>query len=322
MFQHRRTAFTLVELLVVIAIIAILIAMLLPAVNSAREAARRSQCQNNSRQLGLAALNFESANRHFPSSIRPVGLTQLPRLSGFTLMLPFFEQGNLKNLYDQKKNWNADENRQAVNTQISVLLCPSSPDPERLDGLPEANPWVGGIGAPTDFAATIYVDQRLLTEKLVDDVGVGLLERNAKPRVAQVRDGLSNTIMFAESAGRPYLYRANKLVDTDLTKARVNGGAWCRPATEFSVDGSSSDGTKFPGPCAINCTNGEDFASSGFPHPYYQSFGSGEAYSFHPSGINAVFGDGSVHFLSDGLDIREFARLVTRSGSEPTPKID
>ncbi len=309
----KRHAFTLVELLVVIAIIGMLVGLLMPAVQAARGSARRSQCESNIRQLAVATLNFESAKKYMPSSIRPGGLTPLPRISGFTLLLPYFEQGNRYDIYDQSKNWNAPENRLAVNQRIPVLECPSAPRPERLDGLPEASPWEAGIGAPTDFAATIYVDQRLESAGLVDRAGTGMLERNAKPTLSAVTDGLSNTIMYAESAGRPYLYREGRLVSEDLTKARVNGGAWCRPATEISIDGSTKGGEVLPGPCAINCTNGEDFANSSFPHPYYGSFGSGEAYSFHNGGANFAFGDGSVHFLSDDIDIREFARLVTRA---------
>jgi prepilin-type N-terminal cleavage/methylation domain-containing protein len=321
MMKVIRNAFTLVELLVVIAIVGMLVSFLLPAVQAARATARRSQCSSNIRQLALAALNFESAKGHLPSSLRPAGLTPLPRISGMTLLLPYLEQGNRYDNYDQMLNWHAPENRPVVNLRIPVLECPASPRPERLDGLPEADPWEPGIGAITDFAATIYVDQRLESAGLVDKAGVGILERNAQPTLGAVTDGLSNTIMFAESAGRPYLYRQGKLVSEDLTQARVNGGGWCRPATEISIDGSSRDGLTLPGPCALNCTNGEDFAQSGFPHPYYGSFGSGEPYAFHNGGGNFAFGDASVHFLSDDVDIREFARLVTRSGGEVTPPV-
>ncbi len=142
-----------------------------------------------------------------------------------------------------------------------------------------------------------------------------MLPKNGKPKLKDVKDGTSKTIMYAESAGRPYLYRAGKRVG-DLPENRVNAGGWSRPASDFSVDGSSSDGLTFPGQCAINCTNGEDVGSSTFPHPYYGSEGTAEAYAFHPSGANFVFGDASVHFLAADMDVREFAKLVTRSGSE------
>jgi len=314
--QFFRRGFTLVELLVVIAIIGVLMGLLLPAVQMAREAARRSQCSNNLRQLGLAVHNFESSKKYAPSSIRPSGLTPLPRVSGQTILLPYIEQGNLYDRYDKTQNWFAAANLPVVNTKVSSFLCPSSPDPDRLDGQPEASPWVGGVGASTDYSATIYVDERLLTAGLVDEVGDGLLKRNSKPRFSEVTDGLSNTIMYAESAGRPFLFRRGRLISSNLTTTRVNGGGWCRPATEISIDGADSTGTVLPGPFAINATNGEDFGSTPFPHPYYGTFGTGEVYAFHPGGANVVLGDGSVTFLSEDIGIREFARLVTRAGGE------
>ena len=89
---RNRGGFTLVELLVVIAIIGILISLLLPAVQAAREAARRTQCANMEKQLGLAVLNYESAKKQLPNSTRPGGSTTAPRISGFTLILPFLEE--------------------------------------------------------------------------------------------------------------------------------------------------------------------------------------------------------------------------------------
>jgi prepilin-type processing-associated H-X9-DG protein len=134
--------------------------------------------------------------------------------------------------------------------------------------------------------------------------------------MSDVLDGLSQTILYAESAGRPFLYRRGRKINSDLAAARVNAGGWARPASDFSVDGSSYDGTTSVGPCAVNCTNGEDVATSGFPHPYYGSEGTAEAYAFHPGGANFVFGDGSVRFIAESIDIREFAKLVTRAGRE------
>jgi prepilin-type N-terminal cleavage/methylation domain-containing protein/prepilin-type processing-associated H-X9-DG protein len=311
-----KSGFTLVELLVVIAIIGVLVSILLPAVQAAREAARRTQCSNNIRQLGLAGLNFVDVKKHFPSSIRPAGLTPLPRISGIVLLLPYIEEDNAYQAYDQSKNWHQATNRTIVSRMISTFVCPSSPDPERLDGLPEASPWQANVSAPTDYSPTIAVDKRLKDAGLVDTDGKGLLPKNDRPRIRDVTDGLSHTIMYAESAGRPALFRQNKQVG-DVFSNRVNGGGWARPASDFSVDGSSFDGASFPGPCAVNCTNGEDFAGA-FPHPYYGTEGTGETYAFHTGGANTVFGDGSVRLISAEINIREFARLVTRGGGEVT----
>jgi prepilin-type N-terminal cleavage/methylation domain-containing protein len=205
--KHDRNAFTLVELLVVIAIIGILVALLLPAVQAAREAARRSQCSNNLKQLALGQHNHHDAKGHTTSSVRPPGLTPLPRVAGLTFLLPYIEQASLYDQYDQKLDWFNPANVPIVNTRVQTFQCPSTPEPKRLDGRPEQSPWVGGVGAPTDYSETIYVDQRLLTAGLVDSVGDGLLKRNDTPRFADVLDGLSNTIMYAESAGRPFVYR-------------------------------------------------------------------------------------------------------------------
>jgi len=250
----RRTklnGFTLVELLVVIAIIGVLVAMLLPAVQAAREAARRTQCTNNIRQLGLAAHSFVDVKKHFPSSVRLAGLTSLPRIAGTLLVLPYLGEDNAFKKYDLNKNWHDAVNRPVVSRAILTLLCPSSPNPERLDGLPEANPWKPEVSAPTDYSPTIGVDKRLKEAGLVDRDGKGLLPKNEKPRIRDATDGLTHTIMYAESAGRPYLFRNGTQIG-DLSTNRVNAGGWARPASDFSVDGSSFDGASFPGPCAVN----------------------------------------------------------------------
>jgi len=314
-YSPSRRAFTLVELLVVIAIIGILVSLLLPAVQTAREAARRTQCTNNLRQLAIAAHSFHDTYRKLPSSIRPAGLTPLPRISGHIQLLPLIEQKNAYDQYDQTKNWDDSANAAVTKLLIRSFICPSTPEPKRLDGLPEASPWTPNIAAATAYSPTIGVDDRLQIANLVDFAGPGLLPKNTEPRLAQVTDGLSNTILYAESAGRPSLYRRNTRVGT-LPGNRVNGGGWVRPRTDFSVDGSSYDGVTIPGPCALNCTNGDDFGSTPFPHPYYGSEGSGEAYAFHPGGANFAFGDGSVRLLSQNIGIRDFARLVTRDGGE------
>jgi prepilin-type N-terminal cleavage/methylation domain-containing protein/prepilin-type processing-associated H-X9-DG protein len=311
----QRSGFTLIELLVVIAIIGILVSLLLPAVQAAREAGRRSQCSNNLKQLALAAHSFSDSQNKLPSSVRPPGLTAEPRVAALTLTLEYIEQGAAYRAYDQKKNWFDPANVAVTSRPIATYLCPSTPHPKRMDGIPEANPWTGNLIAVTDYSPAIGVDQRLAVANLVDFAGGGMLPKNGEPRLADVTDGLSNTIMFAESAGRPFVYRHGQKAG-DLPNQRLNGGGWSRPASDFSLDGSSYDGGTLPGPCALNCTNGEDVGASAFPHPYYGTEGTSEAYAFHPGGAQFAFGDGSVRLVSERISIRDFARLITRASGE------
>jgi prepilin-type processing-associated H-X9-DG protein len=113
-------------------------------------------------------------------------------------------------------------------------------------------------------------------------------------RLNEIADGTSQTILLAEDAGRPRQWRAGQ-PGPDQT---VEGGPWAAVNSGIILQGSAPDGTTRPGPCAINCTNQR------------------EVYSFHPGGANAVFADGSVHFLPAGMSIRVLAALVTRAGGE------
>jgi prepilin-type N-terminal cleavage/methylation domain-containing protein len=331
--SRKRTGFTLVELLVVIAIIGVLVALLLPAVQAAREAARRGQCLNNMKQLGLAVQNFHDAKKLVPVSARPVGLTNAPRIAAYTHLLPFLEQANLRSQFRLDLNWGHVTNRTVVNTTIPTLLCPSSPeDQERLDGIPE-NTWEQIVCKQTDYSPTVWVDRRLADANLVDKTNVdgnglnldqpGIMEyNNTSASFKLVTDGLSNTILFTESAARPLLYRKGGLVTSDTATSHVNGGGWCRPASDVLVFGLSADGVDQVGPCAMNCANGTDIVANGYPHPFLSTFGTSQPYAFHTGVVNHAFGDGSVKSLRDDIDIRDFARLVTRAGEELTPNIN
>src|SRR5262249_45572164 len=130
-------------------------------------------------------------------------------------------------------------------------------------------------------------------------------------------DGLSNTLHVTESAGRPHLYRLGQKVGTSPGR-RVNGGGWCRPASAVPVlAGSSPDGATFPGAAAHNPPNGQEVTT--YPDPYYGVDGTGQIYSFHTGGVNALLADGSVRFLSQNTSIQALAALVTRAGGEVLP---
>jgi prepilin-type N-terminal cleavage/methylation domain-containing protein/prepilin-type processing-associated H-X9-DG protein len=343
--QQASPGFTLVELLVVIAIIGVLVGLLLPAIQSAREAARRTSCTNNLKQLGLAVLNFHDSKKHLPVSNRPGGSTTAPRYSWSTLMLPFFEEQNIYDQYDFSQNWDhpvavapyAIPNFTLVGKRLPVFECPSVPD-DRVDG--DSQFWTQAFmdwpssqcAAPGDYAAICNVGAELAATGLVDtplDL-TGMMLRNAVCSLRQVTDGTSNTIMLAESAGRPYVYVSAQKIG-DLPDHRINGGGWCRAASDFDLYGYDPATGKFPGPSAVNSTNGADVfvitgGSSGsmgaFPYkatpttPNYGSNGTGATFAFHSGGANVMMGDGSVHFVNEQINIRVFARLVTRKGAE------
>ena len=160
-FNQKQNGFTLVELLVVITIIGILAGLLLPAVQQARESARRSKCENNLRQLALAVHNFSTTYGYLPQSKRPAGDTSLARYAGFTDLLPFLEKENLFKNYNFSLNWSDPSQAQAgvVKTIVPTFVCPSSIDPTRLDGDPNTKSTPGGLAAQRGGAYRLFGDR-------------------------------------------------------------------------------------------------------------------------------------------------------------------
>ena len=219
--EQSKFGFTLVELLVVIAIIGILIGMLLPAVQQVREAARRTQCANNMRQIALGTLSFESAHRRFP--VNQVGHGESRGYGGhyswLVPLLPFVEQSNLLSQFDLSVNngdgerftMSADHpNAVAAATEVPLFLCPSdSPSGDNVDWLGSANPasssYAGNIGWPS-FASGFSGERPLVQDKgrfngiipLENPAEPVAWHGNSKSVLAQITDGTSNTAMVSE----------------------------------------------------------------------------------------------------------------------------
>jgi prepilin-type N-terminal cleavage/methylation domain-containing protein/prepilin-type processing-associated H-X9-DG protein len=308
---RRRVAFTLIELLVVIAIIAILIGLLLPAVQKVRDAAARTQCSNNLKQIGLAIFNYESTYQALPTSTRPGGFTSSPRLSWTIGVLPFIEQGNLSKNYDLGSNWSSTANLPITSQRVKIFQCPGTPGSDRLDGDPQTNVW--NIVAVSDYAASTCVSDLATNVNPTGAAQKGMLVKNQTSKLGDVTDGLSNTLLIIESAGRPQIYQFGKAVGT-VPGLKINGGGWARPASDLDFLPSTADGSTYPGSCAAGCTNGYNYAS--YAAPPFGTEGTSAPYSFHTGVLNTAFGDGSVRTIRNSISVFTFAALVTANGGE------
>jgi prepilin-type processing-associated H-X9-DG protein len=284
-------------LLVVIAIIGILVALLVPAVQKVREAANRASCTDHLHNIALALHNFESNRGRFPPGnvlgpLPAIGVTTKVNHGCWPFLLPYLEQESLASRYNISLNWGDPDNEALVLTQLKILQCPSA-EPNRIGG------GVGtevGVGACTDYSPVGSIIPTLADMYLIDAVRdySGAMHSNFMAGFKDITDGASNTLMIAEQAGRPKLFRQGK----EVAGGTVAGGPWASQSNLLNVWGSTTNGVTIPGSCSMNCTN-------------YTNI-----YSFHPGGANTVFVDGSVHFLNANLDIRILGRLITRAGGE------
>ena len=306
MRTRNASGFTLVELLVVITIIGILIALLLPAVQAAREAARRMQCTNNLKQLGLAILNFESSYGELP-----IGWIGEPDVNGspkeympLVQILPFIEQSTLDDMFEYDYRFLNNVNRVPTRQQIPAYQCPSDNSAGRewhhvpYDHYFSRSNYAVCFGSDTmvrDSLGTIMcVAQRDPGADLDND---GAFRPNKARKIADFIDGTSNTVLASElCAGR-----ADEAVGGTPYDCR---GMWPWPNmgastyTHRTTPNTSTADNMYPGECVDDPEHNLPCGSSGHSQDLHYA----AARSRHPGGVNALFGDGHVSFFSDTID--------------------
>jgi len=322
-----RQGFTLVELLVVIAIIGVLVAMLLPAVQAARESARRASCSNNLKQLGIAALNFHDAQGGFPVGAEskpwpsaPLNPWTFYRWSSLAHLAPYLEEGNAIDTLDLSVPLYGTSlsvtpvNRPGVGTSVPLFLCPSDLGHKIATQFAPTN-YVACAGSGHDGGTPFDTD--------------GVFFVNSRTRLAQLTDGSSHTAIFSESilgtpTGSPILrdpdldYRFTLVVplseegcsatsqwnvDNGRGFAWVSGEYRCALYNHYQVpNGRESD-------CiGSRLTGGIEFQ--------YTAYGWRAARSRHPGGVNLLMADGSVRFVNEDVDLALWRALGTREGNE------
>jgi prepilin-type N-terminal cleavage/methylation domain-containing protein/prepilin-type processing-associated H-X9-DG protein len=287
-----RRGFTLIELLVVIAIIAILIGLLLPAVQKVREAAARTQCSNNLKQLGLAFQNYHDANGKFP----PYRITA-PTIHGWaSYILPYIEQDNLYKQYSYAANWYDTVNQPVIQTPIKTLACPNGGAYGRTRTATTNG--VTWTAAMSDYATTHTIDQSVVNAGWISPTfpRLGAIILNDYRKITDITDGTSSTLLVVEEAGRPDVWIQGK--QQSGLQPFVNKGPWAAELNSIGIRGHTPDGLSSPGPCAVNCSNVDGI------------------YGFHTGGAMSVFVDGHVQMLHTGLDIWVLFALTTAQGGE------
>ncbi len=353
--QGGPSGFTLIELLVVIAIIGVLIALLLPAVQSAREAARRAQCTNNLKQMGIALHNYENSNGAFPPSgestnFNTGGYASTQFVDGvgvFPRLLQYIEGNTVFNAINFSLEYNSlgGGNLTAYTSSVAVFLCPSavrepSGGKDSVAGDPNATALekaFGGYGVQ-DYGPTCYTDidplgrsgmpgSSPMTPYRNKAMRANGLLKQGMTRISENTDGTSNTIAIAEDAGRdarylsPYTESFYDGVIATRPTFDPNGypqgyrryWRWGEADSSFGVSGQINNKYR-PMYCPAPYTPCND--PNGYPVAGNNAGANDEIFSYHPGGANALFGDGSVHFLKDSVNVIVLRKLVTLSGGE------
>ena len=330
-----RAGFTLVELLVVIAIIGVLVGLLLPAVQSAREAARRSQCFNHLKQVGLALHNHESTFSYVPAWQKwvpdPTPASPFYNLTGdaqYTFsalgqLLPFLEEGNIHDKFDIKRPlldplnlpppWPGGQNDPTVMADIKTFLCPSSPA-TREEG--DYGPYFTAAGLMngsfilprTDYAplrgthsslnACAGMSPAVTTHNAM--LGSNNTQIKNTIKFGEVKDGLSKTLCFTEVAGKQGIWFKGRNIAQPPSFINLNSfyGDWNIARHPRGLSGADPANPQQQGCSNINVLNSDN------------------PYGFHPSGVVTLRGDGSVMFLQEEVSPQVFVAFVSRNGGE------
>lgn len=337
--QHPRTCatggFTLVELLVVIAIIGVMVGLLLPAVQAAREAARRMQCKNHLKQLALAVHNYESSYAHFPpsASIRMLGsINTNASWSIHGRILPFIEQGALANQVDLSVAW--DDQAAISGLKIPVYACPSDPS---SDTPRDVSPKLASPLFPTTYGFNFGT--WMVYDPVGGQIGDGAFGPNSRIGFRDFTDGTSNTLMASEVKAYQYYGRNEAPVGgTAMPDVSVSGVisriptsfAWCRPnghtewpdgrvhhqgftttAAPNSQVTLAAASDRCPAGADIDYTSQQEATSDSLA-----TFAVITSRSYHADIVHAAMIDGSVRTHSSSVDLRVWRGLGTRSGGE------
>lgn len=317
---RSRRAFTLIELLVVIAIIAVLIALLLPAVQQAREAARRTQCKNNLKQLGLALHNYHDIYGRLPITqydSQPSG-DYLTLTCWTRAILPQMDLATITTNWNDGQNFSVGQNAVINRTPIATYKCPSSPapilgtwNPSNAGGDPQQFTDAGGgtyVGGICEYHG---VANSQITPDTASPVlsGIGMMNYSttANPaevskRFQDVTDGLSNTMMLGEVCGGAANYTVGRQLDGTSQKLRFHNWAGQNRISFRDYNRNGTMSATVLDSCLVNCFGGA---------------GGSNLFSWHTGGAQIALGDGSVRFVSENVDFQTACRLITCQDGVP-----